>query len=63
MIANRHSLSAHPRAWLAVQAVTVILLISFLVPMVSGGNGMLFLLAMLGGIGAVCWYLALTGEC
>ena len=53
MIENQHSLPAHPRAWLAVQAATLLLVISLLVPLVSGGKGILFLLALLGGIGAL----------
>ena len=52
MIANRRSLSGHPRAVLVVQAVTFVALIAVLVPMVSGNIGTYFLLAIVGGIGA-----------
>ena len=49
---NRHFGSAHPRALLVIQAVTLVLLIALLVPMVSGSIGTYFLLALLGVIGA-----------
>jgi hypothetical protein len=53
MIEYRHFLSAHPRAWLAVQAMILLLVISILVPLVSGSKVELWLLAVLGGIGAL----------
>jgi O-antigen ligase len=51
MIENRY-LRAHPRAWLAVHAVALVVFVAILVPLVSGGTGILFLTALLGGIGA-----------
>lgn len=53
MIANKHSLLAHPRALLAFQAGLLISLVGILIPLLSGGKGQLFLIAILGGVGAL----------
>lgn len=50
MIVNRNFVPSHPRALLALQGLTFVLLVLMLVPILSGSKGILLLGAILAGI-------------